>query len=245
MAVDADSPDDGELSEATTASSKTEQKSVDPDESESPSAATAADGDEASTEDVQSDAADYDVEADNEGDPEPEDVGATKRLTRFAGSPERLALAAGLVIVVALAAVGGWLGFRTYEAYQAEEKRQMFLAVGRQGAVNLTTIDWQRADADVQRILDSATGSFYDDFSTRSQPFVDVVVRTQSKTVGTVSEAGLESVSGDEGQVLVAVSVETTSIAASDQGPRSWRMRMSVQKVGDDQAKVSNVVFVP
>ena len=52
---------------------------------------------------------------------------------------------------------------------------KLFVQVARQGALNLTTIDCQSADADVQRILDSATGTFYDDFSKRSQPFIDVV----------------------------------------------------------------------
>ncbi|EUA58499.1 hypothetical protein I550_1642 [Mycobacterium intracellulare 1956] len=116
--------------------------------------------------------------------------------------------------------------------------------IGRQGALNLTTIDWQHADADVQRILDSATGTFYDDFSHRSKPFIDVVKKAQSKSVGTITEAGLESQSGNEAQVLVAVSVKTSNLGAAEQDPRHWRMRVIVQKVGNDM-KVSNVAFVP
>jgi Mce-associated membrane protein len=44
--------------------------------------------------------------------------------------------------------------------------------------------------------------------------------------------------------VLVAVNVQTTTSGAPQQTPRAWRMRISVQKVGDD-VKVSNVEFVP
>jgi Mce-associated membrane protein len=155
-----------------------------------------------------------------------------------------LATIAGLVVVVALAALTGWLGYRTYQSHQAKEQRNLFLQVGRQGALNLTTIDWQQADANVQRILDSATGTFYDDFQKRSQPFVEVVKQAQSKSVGTISEAGLESESDDGAQVLVAVTVKTSNAGAPEQQPRAWRMRISVQKVGDE-AKVSNVEFVP
>ena len=80
----------------------------------------------------------------------------------------RLATILGLVVVVALAGLVGWLGFRAYESHKtAEQQRSLFLQVGRQGALNLTTIDFEHADADVQRILDSATGTFYDDFSKR------------------------------------------------------------------------------
>jgi len=146
--------------------------------------------------------------------------------------------------VVVLAGLTGWLGFRAYQTYQADQQRKLFLQVGRQGALNLTTIDWQQADADVKRILDSATGTFYDDFQQRAQPFVEVVKQAQSKSVGTVSEAGLESESDNGAQVLVAVTVNTSNAGAPDQAPRAWRMRISVQKVGDE-AKVSNVEFVP
>ncbi len=123
----------------------------------------------------------------------------------------------GWSLVVALAGLTGWLGFRTYQSHQADEQRKLFLQVGRQGALNLTTIDWQHADEDVQRILDSATGTFYDDFQKRAQPFVEVVKQAQSKSVGTIAEAGLESESDNGAQVLVAVTVKTSNAGAPEQ----------------------------
>ncbi|HEY0226658.1 MAG TPA: Mce protein [Mycobacterium sp.] len=156
----------------------------------------------------------------------------------------RVAAGTGLVIALALVGLNGWLGFRAYQSHQAENQRQLFLQVGRQGALNLTTIDYQHAEADVQRILDSATGGFHDDFSKRSQPFIEVIKKAQAASIGTITAAGLESDTHDEAQVLVAVSVKTANAGAAEQTPRAWRMRISVTKVGD-QAKVSSVVFVP
>lgn len=150
----------------------------------------------------------------------------------------------GLAVVTALAVLVGWLGFRVHQSQQAQAERSRFLEVARQGALNLTTIDWQHADADVHRILDGATGEFYDDFAHRSQPFIDVVKQAKAKTVGTVTEAGLESETTASAQALVAVSVQTSNAGESEQVPRLWRMRLTVQKVGD-QVKVSNVGFVP
>ena len=170
----------------------------------------------------------------------PEDAVAAKKPV----SPVRLAAVLGLVAVVSLAALAGWFALRGYQSHQAQEKRELLVQVARQGALNLTTIDWQHADADIQRILDSATGTFYDDFSNRSKPFIDVVKKAQSKSVGTIIESGVESQSGNETQVLVAVSVKTSNIGAAEQDLRHWRMRITVQKVGND-AKVSNVAFVP
>jgi Mce-associated membrane protein len=163
----------------------------------------------------------------------------SRRLT-----PPRLAVLLGLMMAAVLAALIGILGVRAYGKHQSEMLRALYLQVGRQGAVNLTTIDWHHADADVQRILGSATGSFYDDFSQRSGPFVEVVKKVQSISTGTVTIAGLESSTDNDAQVLVAVNVETTTSEAPQQTPRAWRMRISVQKVGND-VKVSNVVFVP
>jgi Mce-associated membrane protein len=160
---------------------------------------------------------------------------------RASGTP--LALAIGVIMVVGLAALTGWLGFRTYQSDQAEAQRNLFLEVGRQGALNLTTISYTEAEADVARILDSATGTFHDDFQKRSQPFIQVVKQAQSKTEGTVTAAGLESVNGDSAQVLVAVSVKTTNAGAPEPQPHAWRMRIDVQKVNDG-VKVSNVGFV-
>jgi Mce-associated membrane protein len=230
MADDAAAPD-GELSKSTATEETSSATEPDPGGSETAEAAEteeATDGDEDST--------DYDEEAADEDAAPPK-----PRMSHL-----RLATIAGLVLVVALAGLTGWLGFRTYQSHQADEQHKLFLQVGRQGALNLTTIDWQQADKDVQRILDSATGTFYDDFEKRSKPFVEVVKQAQSKSVGTIAEAGLEpsSITGNGAQVLVAVTVKTSNAGAPEQAPRAWRMRISVQKV-DDGAKVSNVEFVP
>ena len=108
----------------------------------------------------------------------------------------RLATILGLVAVVALAGLCGWLGFRAYESHKAADERNLFLQVGRQAALNLTTIDFEHADEDVQRVLDSSTGTFYDDFQARAQPFKEVVKQAKSKSVGTIAEAGVESDDG-------------------------------------------------
>jgi Mce-associated membrane protein len=236
MADDAAAPG-GELSKSTATEETSSATEPEAGGSEISDAAVtdAAVTDEAT--DGDEDSADYDEEALDE---EAEEAAPAKpRMSHL-----RLATIAGLALVVVLAGLTGWLGFRTYQSHQADEQRKLFVQVGRQGALNLTTIDWQHADADVQRILDSATGTFYDDFQKRAQPFVEVVKQAQSKSVGTIAEAGLESESDDGAQVLVAVTVKTSNAGAPEQAPRAWRMRIFVQKVGDE-AKVSNVVFVP
>jgi Mce-associated membrane protein len=176
-----------------------------------------------------------------------EDVPEPNESTDSMESPRsgaRLAVAVSLAALIALGGVAGWLGYGAYQSHRSQEQSRLFIAVARQGALNLTTIDYTRAEADVQRILDSSTGTFYDDFDKRSRPFIEVVKQAQAKSDGTITDAGIESERGDEARVLVAVNVNTTTAAAPSAAPRAWRMRISVQKVGA-VAKVSNVEFVP
>jgi Mce-associated membrane protein len=202
--------------------------------------------------DVESTAEDIDAEDIDAEDIDAEYLGADddtgndtkKRVPKWVSSIPR-PIAVGIAIIVALFGLGGWLGFRVHQDDQVQAQRNLYVQVARQTAINLTTINYSEVDADIKRVLDSATGAFHDEFQNRSQPFVEVVKKVQSKSEGTISEAGLLSYTKDQAQVLVAVAVKTSMAGAPpDQEPRRWRMRLTVDKTGDN-AKVSNVEFVP
>jgi Mce-associated membrane protein len=169
----------------------------------------------------------------------------TENRTRQWFSGIRGLIAASVAAIVALLGVGGWLGYRLDEDHRVQSQRNLYVQVARQTAINLTTIDYSEVDADIKRVLDSATGGFHDEFQDRSQPFAEVVKKVQSKTEGTIAESALLSYTKDQAQVLVAVAVKTSMAGAlADQEPRRWRIRLTVDKAGDG-AKVSNVEFVP
>ena len=146
-------------------------------------------------------------------------------------------------IVVAMAALLGWSEIRAQQSQHGQAQQNQYIQVARQGALNLTTIDWRHAEADVRRILDGAAGEFRDDFAKRSQPFIDVVKQAKAKTVGTITAAGLESETANSARTLVAVSVQTSNDGAPEQDPHEWRMRIDVSRIGAE-LKVSNVGFV-
>jgi Mce-associated membrane protein len=150
----------------------------------------------------------------------------------------------GLAAVAVLVSLNAWLGYRDYRVRHNERLRQEMVEAARQGAINLTTIDHEHVGEDVQRILDSSTGVFHDDFAQRAEPFSEAARRAQSKSVGTVTEAALESADGDEGQVLVAMNVMTSNRGVPEQQPQGWRMRVTVARIGDEP-KVSKVEFIP
>jgi Mce-associated membrane protein len=193
------------------------------------------------------DAEDIDAEDIDAEDIDAEDAGAeeTKKPARQWLSNIPKPIAVGVTIIVALAGLGGWLGYRVHQDHQVQAQRNLYVQVARQTAINLTTINYTEVDADIKRVLDSATGAFHDEFQNRSQPFVEVIKKVQSKSEGTIAEAGLLSSTKDQAQVLVAVAVKTSTAAApADQEPRRWRMRLTVDKTGDS-GKVSKVEFVP
>lgn len=164
-------------------------------------------------------------------------------LAGLSGRPIRQALVFGLVTVLVLAVLVSWLAIRTGQSRRAEHDRAQFLQAGRQAAVDLTSMDYATVDADVSRILISSIGKFHDEFQARSLPLVDLVKQSQSKSVGTVAEAALESIQAGNARVLVVVKVKTTTPAQPDEPPKGWRMRIDVQRVGS-AVKVSNVEFV-
>lgn len=152
----------------------------------------------------------------------------------------RIALAA----LASLVLVTAWLGYRNYEVRHTEHQHWEMVQAARDGALSLTTIDHEHVDENVQRILDASTGSFRDDFEQRAKPFADAARKAQSKSVGAVTGAGVESATNNEGQVLVAMTVMTSNRGVPETQPKAWRMRVTVTET-DGGYKVSRVEFVP
>lgn len=158
-------------------------------------------------------------------------------------TPELATLVVGVAAATALTVLVGWLGARAYQAHDVEAQRDRLVAVARQEAVNITTIDYQHAEADVQQVLDLATGSFYASFSRSAPELIDTVKQEQSKAVGTATAAGLASEAGNQAQVLVAVSVRSNHLGGLDKPPRQLRMRVMLQET-HNQVKVADVEIV-
>jgi len=187
---------------------------------------------------------DADAETERGGD-DPTDHGERDgEVTKRNRQPSvRLAAAVVIGAIAVLGVLAGWFGYQALEEHELNKRDALFLEAGRQAALNLTTIDYAEADADIKRVLDSATGDFKDEFQRNSIGFADVMRKAQAKTTGTVTAAGNEFVNGDTAQILVAMSVNTTTAGVPEEQPRLWRMRLMVQMQGDE-AKVSNVSFV-
>ncbi len=181
-------------------------------------------------------------EAETDGDPVAAVASSTGPQSK-ASPPLRVrrGMIAALAVLVMLT---GFFGWRDIHLRSGERLRESMVQAGRDGILALTTIDHQRVDEDVQRILDTSTGTFRDDFAQRADSFKDAARKAQSKSVGTVVESGFESLDGELGRVLVAAVVMTSNRGAPEQQAKGWRTRVSVIRDGD-VFKVAAVEFIP
>ena len=152
----------------------------------------------------------------------------------------RLALVVALVLAV-ISSIGTIRPDRTAAALPDDWRP--YVEAAKTVAVALTTIDYRTVDRDVQRILDNATGPFYDSFKQRSAEFTQVVRDARSTSTSVIDEARLESQHDGQVRAFVGLTTTTTNEGQPPQPPRKWRLLITVQKVGDGY-KASGVEFL-
>ena len=151
--------------------------------------------------------------------------------------------AAAIVAICALLGTSGWMAWRHHEVVKQRQDAAAFVATAKQGIVNLTSLDFHKSKEDVQRILDSGTGEFKDQFQKTADDFAAVVKDTNAVAEGSVTAAAVESRSTDSAVVLVLSNERITNSAGAKDQPRTFRFRVSVVREGD-QLKLSKVEFV-
>ena len=164
------------------------------------------------------------------------------RVARLSGLGMPLA-AATIVAICALLGASGWMLWHHHTVVAERQRSAAYVAAARQGVINLTSLDFNNAKEDVQRVLDSATGEFKDDFQRRADDFASVVKDSKAVTQGSVTATAVESMSKDSAVVLVLANERITNSAGAKDDPRTFRFRVTVVRDGD-QLKMSKVEYV-
>ncbi|CQD20704.1 membrane protein [Mycobacterium lentiflavum] len=152
--------------------------------------------------------------------------------------------AAVILLICVFVGASGYMVWQHHETAQRNQRIANFVAGARQGVVNMTSLDFNRAKEDVQRVIDSSTGQFRDDFQQRSKDFTTVVEQSKVVTQGTVNAAAVQSIDGNSALVLVAATSRITNAAGAKDEPRRWRLRVTVTEDGG-QYKMSKLEFIP
>ncbi|OBJ88895.1 hypothetical protein A5659_17575 [Mycobacterium sp. 1165196.3] len=190
--------------------------------------------------------------AENEGEASDETAEGTEAQAKSARSRRRLRLpswsvvwkAAVILLICAFLGASGYMVWNHNETIERNHRAANILAGARQGVVNLTSMDFNKAKEDVQRVIDSSTGPFRDDFQARAKDFTTVVEQSKVVTQGSVNAAAVQTINGDFALVLVAATSHVTNAAGAKDAPRNWRLKVTVKNDGG-QYKMSNVEFIP
>jgi Mce-associated membrane protein len=170
--------------------------------------------------------------------------GSAKRRRRLPSlSLSAISKAAAIILICALGGATGYMMWQDHEASERAQRAANFVAGARQGIINMTSLDFNRAKEDVQRVIDSSTGSFRDDFQQRAKDFTSVVEQSKVVTQGTVSSAALESMDDHSASILILATSKITNAAGAKDEPRVFRLRVTVTEDGG-QFKMSKVDFV-
>ncbi len=154
-----------------------------------------------------------------------------------------LLTSAAAVAICGLLGASGWMLWHHHSVQAERQRSAAYSAAARQGVINLTSLDFNKAKEGVQRVLDSATGEFRDDFQRRADDFASVVKDSKAVTEGSVTATAVESMGRDSAVVLVMANERVTNSAGAKDDPRAFRFRVSVVRDGD-QLKISKVEFV-
>jgi Mce-associated membrane protein len=215
-------------------------------ETETAEAVEATDTDEAETEEAETEEAETEEAVSDETPEDAESESESARSRRRVRLPSLSVTwkAAVIILICAFIGASGYMMWQRHETTERNQRTANFAAGARQGIVNMFSLDFNRAKDDVQRVIDSSTGQFRDDFQQRAKDFTTVVEQSKVVTQGTVNAAAVQSIDGNSALVLVAASSRITNAAGAKDEPRNWRLKVTVT---DDagQYKISKVEFVP
>ncbi|OBG13639.1 hypothetical protein A5765_11985 [Mycolicibacterium celeriflavum] len=149
-----------------------------------------------------------------------------------------------IILTLAFAAASGFMVWHHRQAAAEQQRTAEFAAAARQSVVTLMSLDFNKAQEDVKRIIDNSTGQFKEDFEAQAEDFARVAKDSKVVTEVTVNVAAVKSMTDDSATALVSATSRVTNTAGADKEPRSWRLMVDLVREGD-QIKMSRVEFVP
>lgn len=170
---------------------------------------------------------------------------AKRRWIRRLSRPSRSAVlrAAAVLVVIAALTASGLVLSQHHNVVTERQRATEFSDAAREGVMALTSLDFARAQEDVQRVLDNATGAFKAEFQERADDFGKIVADSKVVAQGNVYATAVESMTRDSAVVLVAATSEVTGSDGAKDKPRAWRLEVTITRDGD-RLKMSKVEFV-
>lgn len=189
-------------------------------------------------------AAAEDTDAPEDAEELDEDTDPARRRGKFGSIAKYAAVILAVIAIAALASTSAWIVVKHRQAEHQRDLNAQFSAAARQGVVSLMSLDFNRANEDVQRIVDNSTGQFREDFQSQAEEFAKVAESSKVVTEANVTATAVQTMTEDTADVLVAAASTITNAQGAKDDPRSWRLIVSMARDGD-QIKMAKVEFAP
>ena len=112
---------------------------------------------------------------------------------------------AAVLLLVATAVLGVLVQSQRSHRDDLDQARQAALASARQTIINLDALSYSTIDADLTRVLGSATGKFKDQFGKAQGDLKSLVVQQKTQSSGSIVSSAIVRSDTDTALVLVAV----------------------------------------
>jgi Mce-associated membrane protein len=166
---------------------------------------------------------------------EPEDSSSEVPSVESKGRSSKAALALELIavtVVVALAVVAVLIHRDISSNKDDETQRKLAISAADQQVLDLTTLDYQGIQAQLDRMRNRTTGDFKRQFEGILTTFAQVVVKDKITAKGTIAASGLETMSAKKATVLVASSADVASVSSKQSSKRTYRFKVTLALVG-------------
>ncbi|MGL4307159.1 MAG: hypothetical protein ACRCSF_13520 [Mycobacteriaceae bacterium] len=139
-----------------------------------------------------------------------------------------IGLAIPVFLICGLLVSAVWLYLIKQDNQALEAKRQNYIDLARQTAMNITSISADTVQQDMDRLIALSSGELKDDLTGRQQNFVTLVQTAQISFDGEILEAALESIEGNDGKVLVVAQSRIKDPTSTEQPNRAARVRITI-----------------
>jgi Mce-associated membrane protein len=157
---------------------------------------------------------------------------------------KRVAVVAAVLLICVALAASGYMWWHHRQVVAEQQQTAEYAAAARQSVVSLMSLDFNKAEEDVQRIIDNSTGQFREEFQAQAEAFAKVAQESKVVTEVSINATAVKSMTDDSAMVLVSATSRITNSTGARQDPRSWRLAVDLSRDGD-QIKMSKVEFVP
>jgi Mce-associated membrane protein len=191
--------------------------------------------------------AETDHDADDSAIEAPQAFGRARRWRLRRPTRKTIAVCAAIIVICVSLALTGYFGWKGHIASQKRQRVAEFASAARQDVMALMSLDFNKTKEDMQRISESATGSFKERFPVVALQLTNGLQRSKVVTTVTVNDVAVESMTDNSAVVLVAATTQAKSPEdpQPDDKPQvqTWHIVLTLLR-DKGQPKMSKVEFI-